>query len=195
MAIILASTSAIRRRLLENAGVAFAAEKPSVNEDELKHRTPGLAREALAQHLASAKCLSVSARRPDDLVIGADQVLSFSERTFNKPESLEEAKSHLTELRGRTHTLVSAVCCARGGTVLWRYSDRAELTMRYFSNRFLDDYLAAAGGDAMTSVGAYKLEGPGIQLFEQIEGDYFTILGLPLLPLLDFLRATGEIGS
>ncbi len=195
MAIILASTSPIRCRLLENAGVKFVAEKPLVNEDELKQRAPGLAREALAQHLASAKCLSVSISHPEDLVIGADQVLSFSGKTFDKPASLEDARSQLTELKGKTHTLISAVCCAKGEAVLWQHSDRAELTMRYFSNRFLEDYLAAVGADACTSVGAYKLEGPGLQLFEHIEGDYFTILGLPLLPLLEFLRSTGEIGS
>lgn len=195
MAIILASTSPIRRRLLENAGVPFVAEKPSVDEDEIKRSAPGLAREALAHHLASAKCLSVSKQHPDDLVIGADQVLSFSGKTFDKPARLEEARSHLLEFRGKAHTLISAVCCARGGTVLWQYSDRAELTMRYFSNRFLEDYMTAVGPDITTSVGAYKLEGLGLQLFEHIDGDYFTVLGLPLLPLLEFLRSTGEIGS
>lgn len=195
MAIILASTSPIRRRLLENAGVNFIAEKPLVNENELKHHAPGLAREGLAQHLATAKCLSVSKHHPLDLVVAADQVLAFSGKTFDKPASLEEAKAQLGELKGRTHTLISALCCARGGAVLWQYSDRAEMTMRYFSDRFLEDYLAVVGNDATTSVGAYKLEGRGIQLFEQIEGDYFTILGLPLLPLLEFLRSIGEIGS
>ncbi len=195
MAIILASTSAIRKRLLEGAGVAFGTEKPLVDEHELKQRAPGLAREALAQHLASAKCLSVSAQHPEALVIGADQVLTFSNTTFDKPRSLEEARSHLQQLRGNTHTLISAVCCARASDLLWQYSDRAELTMRYFSDRFLDNYISTVGADATMSVGAYKLEALGIQLFEQIEGDYFTILGLPLLPLLEFLRSTGEIGS
>jgi len=195
MAIILASTSPIRRRLLENAGMPFVAKKPSVDEEEVKRSAPGLAREALAQHLASAKCLSVSARHPQDLVIGADQVLSFSGKTFDKPASLEEARSHLLEFRGKAHTLISAICCARDGAVLWQYTDRAELTMRYFSNRFLDDYLASTGPDITASVGGYKLEGLGLQLFEHIDGDYFTVLGLPLLPLLEFLRSTGEIGS
>ncbi|MBC8036373.1 MAG: Maf family protein [Rhizobiales bacterium] len=194
MAIILASTSSIRRRLLENAGVAFTSEKPPVNEGELKSLSPTLGPEAMAQHLAAAKCMSVSARHPDDFVIGADQVLSFAGKTYDKPENLAEAKSHLLEFSGKTHTLISAVCCARGGAVLWHYSDRAELTMRPFSDRFLENYLAAVGGDATTSVGAYKLEGPGIQLFEGIKGDYFTILGLPLLPLLAFLRSVDGIG-
>ena len=195
MAIILASASSIRRRLLENAGVALSCEKPLVDENELKDRAGALDPEALAQHLATAKCVSVSAKHPGDLVIGADQVLSFSGRTYDKPENLEEARLHLAELRAQTHALVSAICCARRGGVLWRYTDRAELTMRRFSDRFLDDYLAVVGADATTSVGAYKLEGLGIQLFERIKGDYFTILGLPLPPLLEFLRSTGEIAS
>lgn len=195
MAIILASASSIRRRLLENAGATFSCEKPLVDEKELKNRAVNLDPETLAQHLAAAKCLSVSAKHPGDLVIGADQVLSLSGRTYDKPENLEEARSHLAEFRGQTHALISAVCCARRGVVLWQYTDRAELTMRRFSGRFLEEYLAAIGADAATPVGAYKFEGPGIQLFERIKGDYFTILGLPLLPLLEFLRSTGEIAS
>ena len=195
MAIILASTSPIRRRLLENAGVACVSAKPDVNEDELKRLLPALAPGALARRLAAAKCMSVSANHPEDLVIGADQVLSFAGKTYDKPENPGDARSHLAELRGKTHTLISAVCCARGGAVLWQYDDRAELTMRPFSDRFLEDYISAVGAEAMTSVGAYKLEGPGIQLFEEIKGDYFTILGLPLLPLLAFLRSAGEIGT
>jgi len=195
MAIILASTSPIRRRLLENAGVPFIAKKPTVDEQELKRNARGLARETLPLHLASAKALSISKLLRDDLVIGADQVLSFSGKAFDKPASSEEAKLHLAELRGKSHTLISAVCCARGDEILWHYSNRAELTMRYFSDRFLEDYIATAGADISTSVGAYKLEGQGIQLFERVDGDYFTVLGLPLLPLLEFLRSTGEIGS
>ncbi len=193
MALILASTSPIRRRLLENAGVSFVTERPLVNERDLKHSAP-LSPEELPQHLAAAKCLSVTARHPDDLVIGADQVLLFAGRAYDKPANLEEAKAHLLEFRGKTHTLVSAICCARGGVVLWQYSDQAELTMRPFSDHFLANYIAAVGEDATTSVGAYKLEGPGFQLFEEIKGDYFTILGLPLLPLLGFLRSEGAIG-
>ncbi len=195
MAIILASTSPIRRRLLKNAGVKFTVEKPLVEEDELKQGAPGLADQALAVHLASAKSLSISTRYPGAIVIGADQVLSLSGRAFDKPASLEDAKIHLAELRGRTHVLVSAVCCAKGNAILWQYSDRAEMTMRRFSDGFLQDYIVAAGADTTASVGAYKLEAQGIQLFEHVDGDYFTILGLPLLPLLEFLRSMGEISS
>ena len=195
MAIILASTSSIRQRLLESAGVTFVSRKPPVNEEELKRRMPIFAPEALAQQLAAAKCLSMSAMYPDDLVVGADQVLSFSGKTYDKPGNTEEARSQLAAFRGRTHVLISAVCCARGGILLWQYSGLAKLKMRSFSDRFLESYVAAAGADATTSVGAYKLEGQGIQLFEHIDGDYFTILGLPLLPLLEFLRSSGEIGS
>lgn len=195
MAIVLASTSPIRRQLLENAGVRFTTEKPPVDEEELKRSAPDLAGEALALHLASAKALSVSKRHRDDLVIGADQLLSFAGRTFNKPESLEEARKHLMELRGGTHTLISAVCCIRDNETLWQYNGRAEMKMRHFSDAFLHEYIAAAGADITNSVGAYRFEGQGIQLFEHIDGDYFTVLGLPLLPLLGFLRSTGEMGS
>jgi septum formation protein len=195
MGIILASTSPIRRRLLEHAGLTFTSEKPDVDESELKRSATTLAPEALAQHLALAKCISVSVRYPGYLVIGADQALELSGKVYDKPENLEEAKSHLAQLRGRAHTLISAVCCARGDTVLWQCVDRAELRMRRFSDQFLESYLSQVGADAATSVGAYKLEGCGIQLFESIKGDYFTILGLPLLPLLEFLRSAGEISS
>ncbi|MGH8550523.1 MAG: Maf family protein, partial [Methylococcales bacterium] len=179
MAIILASTSSIRRRLLENAGVEFTVEEPPVNEVELKSLATALSADALARRLAAAKCISISVRHPEDLVIGADQVLSFSGKIYDKPKNLDEAKAHLVEFRGGTHTLVSALCCAKNGTALWQHSSQADLTMRPFSDRFLENYLTVIGTDALTSVGAYKLEGPGIQLFESIKGDYFTILGLP----------------
>lgn len=195
MTVILASTSTIRRQLLENAGIMVVTQKPFADEAKLKRAAAALAPQALAQHLASAKCISVSTRHKEKLVIGADQVLSFAGRTYDKPGNRDEAHSQLKALRGRTHTLVTAVCCARGGEIVWQHSDRAELTMRAFSDSFLESYLVRMGADITNSVGAYKLEGQGIQLFEHIQGDYFTILGLPLLPLLEFLRSTGEAES
>jgi septum formation protein len=149
----------------------------------------------LAQSLAAAKAISVANQMPDALVIGADQVLNLSGKAFDKPGSRDEARRHLLELRGLPHVLETAICCARDGKVLWDHLERATLTMRAFSESFLDEYLDHMGSDVTTSVGAYKLEGLGAQLFDNIEGDYFTILGLPLLPLLDYLRRQGALAT
>lgn len=188
MKLVLASTSRIRGELLSKAGVAFAAVKPEVDENALKKSFGGKAPADLAQSLAAAKAVSVANRLTDTVVIGADQVLNLEGKTFDKPGSKGEARMHLEALRGRRHTLETAICCARGDEVVWRHLGRATLVMRNFSDAFLADYLDRMGDEVTTSVGAYKLEGLGAQLFESIEGDYFTILGLPLLPLLGFLR-------
>jgi len=188
MRLILASTSRIRRELLVKAGVEFESLRPEVDEAVLKAAAKILVPGDLAQSLASAKAVSVANRLPEDLVIGADQVLNFQGRTVDKPASRQEARRHLLQLRGQPHVLETAICCAKAGTVIWRHLGRATLTMRLFSEAFLEDYLERMGPEVTSSVGGYQLEGLGSQLFERIDGDYFTILGLPLLPLLDFLR-------
>ena len=195
MKLVLASTSRIRSELLTRAGLVFEALHPEVDENALKAGAKGLAPGDLAQSLAAAKAVSVANRRLQAVVIGADQVLNLEGRAFDKPESREEAREHLLQLRGRSHVLETAVCCAKSSGILWQHLGRARLTMRSFSEAFLDDYLERMGPEILTSVGAYKLEGLGAQLFEAIDGDYFTILGLPLLPLLDFLRRQGALAA
>src|SRR5262245_50601504 len=188
--IILASASKARQRLLAFAGIAARAIPSGIDEGELKARkaeTHG--GEELAVHLAETKALAVSAIHGEDLVLGADQMLLLEDVFFDKPPSMAEARAQLLKLRGRTHRLVTAVAAAQRGCILWCHCDAAKLSMRYFSETFLEDYLAAMGDEILSTVGAYKIEGPGIQLFDKIEGDYFTILGLPLLPLLSFLRS------
>ena len=143
--------------------------------------------------LAELKAQRVSQRHKDALVIGADQMLQCGGIWFDKPADLDHARGHLIALRGKTHELLSAVCVVRDGEVLWRHLESAQLTMRPFSDAFIDEYLAAAGDAVCASVGAYQLEGRGAQLFSRIEGDYFTILGLPLLPLLGFLVNHGVV--
>jgi septum formation protein len=193
MKLILASTSRIRGELLAKAGITFDAVRPEVDETELKRQSPGLSPGDLAQKLATAKAVSVTNRYPGALVIGADQVLNLAGRAFDKPDSVETARRQLADLRGQRHVLETALCCAQGGKVVWQHLGQAGLTMRQFSDAFLTDYLHEVGQDVTTSVGGYKLEGLGAQLFDSIEGDYFTILGLPLLPLLDFLRCKGVL--
>jgi septum formation protein len=193
--IVLASGSAARRRMLEHAGVSFAVETASVDEGAIKaamrQETRNPAR--VAEVLAELKATRVSAKRPGALVIGADQMLDLGDRWFDKPETATEARDQLAALRGQTHRLTSAVVAVRDGRRLWHHTDAARLTMRAFSDAFLDDYLARMGGAATTTVGAYQIEGLGAQLFGKVEGDHFTILGMPLLPLLDFLRENGEL--
>jgi septum formation protein len=193
MKLILASTSRIRGELLGKAGLAFEAMRPEVDENALKFKAKGLSPGHLAQSLAASKAISVASQWSQALVIGADQVLNLAGKAFDKPESPEEARRQLLQLRGRSHVLETAICCAQEDKVVWQHLGRATLTMRDFSESFLDDYLAHVGADVTSSVGGYKLEGRGAQLFETIDGDYFTILGLPLLPLLDFLRRQGGL--
>lgn len=193
MKLILASTSRIRGELLAKAGLTFDVMSPLVNETELKRQAPGLSPGNLAQKLAGAKAVSVTNQNPGALVIGADQVLNLEGRAFDKPGSPDAARRQLQDLRGRRHVLETALSCARDGKIVWEHLGQAVLTMRSFSNEFLEEYLRKLGADVTTSVGGYKLEGLGIQLFDRIEGDYFTILGLPLLPLLDFLRREGVV--
>jgi nucleoside triphosphate pyrophosphatase len=196
---ILASASASRRRLLEAAGLSFRVVPADVDEAALKRelakQVPAASAAAIAQDLARAKARAVSALFPDACVVGADQVLEFDNTLFDKPADIAAARAHLMRLRGKTHRVLTAVSVVLGGEVVWQHLQTATMTMRAFSPEFLDWYLAKAGIDVVRSVGAFEIEGPGIQLFDRIEGDYFAILGLPLLPLLDELRSRGVIGA
>jgi septum formation protein len=190
--LILASASAARAAVLKQAGLTFTAMRPSVDEEALKQslRAEGFSPRDQADALAEAKALSVSRRMPG-FVIGADQMLAMGDDVFDKPQSRAEAGGHLRALRGQTHTLLTAIVIAKEGAVIWRHMETPRLTMRSFTDAFLDSYLDAIGDSACASVGAYQIEGQGAQLFTKIEGDYFSILGLPLLPLLGFLREHG----
>ncbi len=194
-AVILASGSTTRQRLLRAAGVSFTVEVAGVDEAAI---IESLAAEKapprdVADFLAEMKAVKVSARHPQPFVIGADQVLSVGAELFQKPGTKAGAREQLRRLRGKTHVLSSALSVAREGSVVWRVVQEARLTMRDFSDDFLDAYLADTGEEILGSVGAYHVEGRGIQLFSRIDGDTFTILGLPLVPLLDFLRTHGML--
>lgn len=193
--IVLASGSPARRTLLANAGIAFAVESAALDERQVE--APLVARGAapaeVAGALAAAKAIEVSRRRPEALTIGADQTLDCDGHRGTKSETIDEARAQLQRLAGRAHRLHSAVAVARHGAVRWRHQDSATLTMRPLTVAEIDAYLVRVGDSALRSVGVYQLEGEGIRLFERIEGDYFTILGLPLLPLLAYLRGEGAI--
>ena len=192
--VILASRSAARSALLRGAGVPFTAADSGVDESILKTRVlaAGGTPADVAAALAREKALVISRERPG-LVIGADQTLDFEGRLHDKPASLGEAADKLRAMRGRPHALHAAVAVARDGDIVWETLSTAELVMRGFSDAFLESYLAGEGEDVLASVGAYRLEGPGVQLFSEIRGDYFTILGLPLTGLLDLLRREGVL--
>ncbi len=196
MSVILASKSAARRAVLTGAGVAHEAAVAGVDEDAVK--VGMLARGAgprdVAEALAEIKAVRVSQARPG-LVIGADQTLDLDGKLYDKAGTVEEARGRLQTLRGKAHQLHSAVVVAKDGEPIWREVATATLTMRDFSDAFLEQYLAVEGEAALGSVGCYRLEGPGAQLFSSIEGDYFAILGLPLMGLLDLLRKHGEIAA
>jgi nucleoside triphosphate pyrophosphatase len=193
--LVLASASAARARLLVSAGIAATIDPAKVDESALKResRAQGEAAETCALRLAEAKAREVAARYPGAMVLGADQMLEVEGRWLDKPRDVNEARAQLQALNGRRHTLVSAAAIIRDGEVLWCEVERAFLTMRRMSDGFIEHYLAAMGESILTTVGAYALEGLGAQLMEKIEGDYFTILGLPLLPLLGFLREQGAL--
>ena len=193
--LVLASASPTRARLLAAAGVPLDVVPPRIDEEELKRglRTAGIEGPALAERLAEEKGRSVA--QPGRLVLGADQVLILGERVFDKPADRAAAAEQLTALAGRTHRLVSAACILENGSPVWRRSEEARLTMRRVSASFLRDYLDRIGDAALGGPGAYRVEGPGIQLFEAIDGDYPTILGLPLLALMAYLRRRGVIAE
>jgi septum formation protein len=193
--LLLASASATRLALLTAAGIALSARSADLDEDSLKSqmRAEGAEAGMVAQKLAEAKALAVAEHCPDALVIGADQMLVCDNDWYDNPADLAGARRQLLSLSGKTHRLPTAVAVVLGDRVLWRHLSQAVMTMRPFQQAFVDDYLEQVGPAALSSVGAYQLEGLGVQLFERIEGDHFTILGLPLLPLLDFLRRHGVI--
>jgi septum formation protein len=192
--LVLASKSAARRALLEAAGIPLEVRPAEIDERATEAGAAGDAA-AVAALLARAKALDVAAQMPGRLVLGADQTLALGARRFSKPADRIAAAEQLHALRGQTHALHSAVALARDGKILFEHGETARLTMRAFSDSFIEHYLADAGKVVTASVGGYQLEGAGIQLFERIEGDYFTILGLPLLPLLAFLRREGWLAA
>jgi len=179
--------------MLTEAGVVFGVEDAGVDEDAIKVAMAGAAPTELAVELAMAKALAVSRRDPDAWVLGADQVLVFDRGLVSKAGSLDEARMRLAAMRGRSHQLHSGAALAHDGAVVWSGVDTVEMRMRAFSDAFLDAYLAAEGESLLACVGSYRLEGTGAQLFEAVEGDYFTVLGLPLWPVLGELRRAGVI--
>jgi septum formation protein len=186
--LVLASKSDVRGKILAAAGLRFEIRPAPIDERALEAKAGSPDAAATARLLARAKALAVAATKPGHLVLGADQTLARGNTRFSKPVDRAAASEQLRALRGRTHELHSALALARDDKILFDCVDTARLTMRDVSDRFLDEYLEMAGPAALTSVGGYQLEGIGIHLFEKVEGDYFTILGLPLLPLLAFLR-------
>jgi septum formation protein len=193
--IILASSSPFRKAMLANAGVEVEAVPADVDERALEAplQDSGVSPEDVALVLAEAKATEVSERRPGALVLGCDQTLSLGDKVFHKPADREGARRHLLALSGKTHQLNSAAVLVRDGKVLWRHVGIASMTMRKLDPAFIGRHLARVGAKALGSVGAYQIEGEGIQLFDKIEGDHFTIVGLPLLPLLAELRMLGAI--
>ena len=191
--LILASKSAARRAMLEGAGVPFSVQVADVDEDAVKAVHDPADAAGLAVELARIKALAVSRHDPEAWVLGADQTLAFAGGLVSKAPSLEAARARLAAMRGRAHQLHSGAALARNGQVVWAGVDTASMQMRDFSDAFLDRYLAAEGEGLLGSVGSYRLEGLGAQLFEAVEGDYFTVLGLPLWPVLAELRRAGVL--
>ena len=194
MTLILASSSAIRRAMLDQAGVAYSVVAPDVDEGPIQTAHAGHEAE-LALALAEAKAADVSAKNRDDWVIGGDSVIAIEGRRFAKPRSRDEAEEHLRFFSGRTMHLFSAVALARSGSVEWNFIGEAILIVRPLSERFIADYLDAEWPDVGQCVGVFRMEGPGVTLFDQVEGDHFTILGMPLLPLLGALRERGLVAA
>ncbi|MGV2066150.1 Maf-like protein [Agrobacterium tumefaciens] len=188
--LILASSSASRQMLMRNAGLTFSAIPADIDERALDEQLErdGASPEEVALELARAKALAVGALYPEALVLGCDQTMALGARVYHKPKTMAEAEAHLLSLSGKVHRLNSAAVLVRHGEVVWQIVSSAELTVRTLSAEFVSRHLQRVGEKALSSVGAYQLEGEGIQLFTSIEGDYFTILGLPLLPLLSKLR-------
>jgi septum formation protein len=193
--LVLASKSTIRHAILRDAGIPVAVEPADIDERAIEQRSAKEDAGELAAVLACEKARTVAARFPGRLVLGADQTLALGERRFSKSADRAGARRQLAALRGQTHELHSAVALVRGSSVLFEHREVARLTMRSFSDQFLEAYLDAAGAAVTASVGGYQLEKVGIQLFEHIQGDHFTILGLPLVPLLEYLRTAGWLAE
>jgi septum formation protein len=195
MKLVLASGSQSRKALLAAAGVPFIADPADLDEDALMAELRGAPAEAVAQSLAEQKALTVSQRHPGGLVLGGDSVIAFAGEFLSKCATVEAARTLLSRLSGHQHLLVSAAALARDGALLWRHASPCRMTMRPLSPQFLDDYLTAEGSAILSSVGCYHFEGRGAQLFDKVEGDYFSVLGLPLLPVLSQLRKEGLLAS
>ncbi len=195
--ILLASGSEIRATLLRNAGLTIETQVARIDEDAIRAAldAEGATPRDVADALAEMKARKVSDRHPESLVIGCDQILDLDSRVLNKPQTAAEARIQLSDLRGKTHRLLSAAVVCRAGRPLWRHVGTARLTMRDFSDDYLDAYVARNWPDIGASVGSYKLESEGVRLFSRIEGDYFTILGLPLIELLTWLSIRGDIAA
>jgi septum formation protein len=193
--LVLASRSEVRRKILNAAAIPIEVAPADIDERALQARAASDDPGAVAALLAREKAAAMARQRPGQLVLGADQTLAFGARLLNKPPNLGAARDQLRALRGRTHELHAAIALVRDGIVSFEHRDVARLTMRDFSDAFLDAYIDTAGDAVTASVGAYQLEASGIHLFERVEGDYFTILGLPLLPLLAHLRQQGHLAS
>jgi septum formation protein len=193
--LILASASGIRARLLREAGINFGVRPAEIDEEALKASPPALqaGNENLAALLAEAKARSIAEISPQALVLGCDQVLVCGDRLFGKAHNIAEARATLLALRGQAHCLITACALVQSGKLLWQHQEHAMLSMRAFGDEFLEAYLRAEGGTILGSVGCYRFEGRGAQLFERVEGDFFTILGLPLMPLLPVLREHGVL--
>ena len=186
MKIILGSSSSSRRKILNNSGVVFITKKPSLNESIEKRKFKGSKKE-LPIYLAEKKALSINSKK-QDLVIGADQILLFKGNVYDKPKSLAEAKKHLLEFSGKTHHLISGTVIARNKTIIWRHLSLAKMKMHQLTKKTVDDYLALSGKKILKSVGAYNIEGYGVKLFNKIDGDYYSIVGLPIVPLLNKIK-------
>ena len=195
MSLVLASGSASRKSLLTAAGVRFIADPADLDEDRLMTELKPAGAEVMARTLAEQKALAVSRRHPGQIVLGGDSVIAFDGDYLSKCASLAEARTLLLKLSGQTHLLVSAAALARDGALLWAHASPCRMTMRDLSPQFLEDYLAAEGKELLSSVGCYRFEGRGAQLFDKVEGDYFSVLGLPLLPVLVQLRKEGVLAS
>lgn len=193
--LILASSSQIRLHLLQAAGLDAVARPARVDEESMKAslRAEGAKPRDIADALAEMKAAKLALRQPKDLILGCDQVLDLNGEILSKPESVDQAKAQLLALRGQTHSLLSAAVIYDDGQPVWRHVGQARLTMRQFSDSYLESYLDRNWPDIATSVGAYKLEAEGVRLFDRIDGDYFTILGLPMLPLLSYLATRSFI--
>ncbi len=196
-AVVLASQSKTRRQLLVNAGITVTQDAGHVDEEEIKRamHAAGASAEDTAERLAELKALRVAGRHPGAIVLGTDQMLDCNGVWFDKAADRAQAAAHLAALSGKTHRLVSAVVATQNGARIWHHVGVARLTMRPLSSEFIERYLDAIDETALASVGVYQIEGLGVQLFSRIDGDYFTILGLPLLPLLGFLREHGVVAT
>ncbi len=186
MKIILGSSSPSRRKILKNSGVIFTTKIPPLNESKEKRKFKGSKKE-LPIYLAEKKALSINSKK-QDLVIGADQILLFKGKVYDKPKSLTEAKKHLLEFSGKTHRLISGTVLVRNKTIIWRHLSVAKMKMHPLTKKMVDDYLTLSGKKILKSVGAYNIEGYGVKLFNKIDGDYYSIVGLPIIPLLNKIK-------